>query len=465
MDKACDYDELVETELRALGVDRFVKTFEYSDQEWAEIELSAQPTLKGPLTEEVRQCLCRAGNVYLILHSTGEEFLKEHKLTFVANWENIGGLAAELFEQLSEANARSADQRKYRRLLKALAKLRDDAPILSAKSPPLSPREDYYREILGVWVDKLGGELQVSRGTVTHKLSGPLVRFFQAVTRPVLATEAPALETISRIVKRERERRNLKKERHKKHREQGPTQMAGFIKEPTPMPHAADYTDLGSFRTDPDTPLDRQVHDYVVERGRATGVQYFVAVAADGTVLAHGSGTPDSICIPEKLNDALDDPANKIVIHRNNPSSTGLNPVDIGYLALPGLEAICRHGNGGNVARGALTPEARAMLRGNSREEAFGRLYRIASGIGWFRLYEVLHPMICSGKISFDQATMVNGHFVGLTLRRAGILDYRFESAPARRKSACATSIIPRPGQMTSSTSSRLKPVPARSRN
>jgi hypothetical protein len=423
------FRESIESELSASGVDRFVKMYDYSDQEWDEIELSAQPARAGPLTEDVRQHLRRAGNVYLTLHSAGREFLKQQELTSVENWENIRGLAAELYELLDEPNVRNTDDRKYRRLQKSIANLRDEASIFSAKSPLLPPREDYYREILGIWVDKLGGELGVSRDTVTHKLGGPLVRFFQAVTCPVLATEAPALETISHIVSREKKRRR----ECRKNAGQVPARMAAYVEQPTRQ--AVGYSDLGPFRTDPNISFDRQVHDYVVERGRTTGVQHMIAADAEGTVIAHASGGRAGFIFPGKFGAALYDYANKITIHINDPSSTGLTECNVACLAFPGVEAICRHGNSDNFARGALTPKARAMLRRDTPEEACRRLGRIACGIG-FRLYEVLTSAVDSGKISAVQADRVHHHVVGLCLRDAGILDYRLEKVRARRRPA-----------------------------
>jgi hypothetical protein len=428
MGTTLDFRESIETELSASGVDRFVKTYDYSDKEWVEIALSVQPARTGPLTEDVRQHLRRASNVYLTLHSAGREFLRQQELTSVANWENIRGLAAELYELLGEPNVRSTDDRKYRRLQKSMAKLRDEASIFSSKSPLLPPREGYYREILGVWVDKLGGKLGVSRDTVTHKLGGPLVRFFQAVTCPVLATDAPALESISHIVSREKKRRR----ECRKNGGQAPAQMAAYIEEPTRQ--AIDYSDL-PFRTDPDISFDRQVHDYLVEWGRTTGVQHMVAVDADDTVIAHASGGRDGFIFPGEFVGALYDSARKIVIHISDPSNMGFREGNIAYLGFPGIEAICRHGNSGNFARGALTPKARAMLRRDTPEEACKRLGRIACGIG-FRLYEVLTGAVDSGKISAVQADRVHHHVVGLCLRDAGILDYRFESARASRRAA-----------------------------
>ena len=455
MGKKLDFAELVEVELSASGVDRFVKPFDYSDQEWAEIESSAQWVRTDPLTEDVRTRLRRAGEVYLTLHSTGREFLKQQELTSVVNWENIHGLAAALYEQLGEANARRTDDRRYRQLLKSLAKLRDDASVLSVKSPPLPPREDYYREILGVWVDKLGGELGVSRETFTHKLGGPLVKFFRAVTGPVLASEAPALETISDIVDREKERRKMRRKRTG----QAPAKIAEYIEEPAPSPDASGlYTDLGPFRADPDIPFDKQVHNYLVARGRATGVRHIVAIDADGSVLAHGFGTRWIIGIPKKLLDALNNAASKIAIHSDSACNPGLSAPDIALLACcPGLEAICRHGNGGNIWRGALTPKARAMLRGSTTEEASRRFLLIADGVK-SRLYDVLLAAIRSGKISLEEAKTIHPHVVGLTLLRAGILDYRWNALPGAKPRLDS---IPKPEQTTSSGSSTLKLPPA----
>jgi hypothetical protein len=441
MGKELDYQESLEIELSTSGVDRFVETFDYSGQEWAEIELSAQPAREGPLTEEERWCLRRAGTVYRLFRSADKGFLKQQELMFVTDRENIHLLANELHEALIEAHATNG---KYRQLLKLLAKLRDDMSILSTN--PLPPRENYYREIFGVWVDKLGGGLGVSRHSQNHKLGGPLVRFFQAVTRPVLAPEALAIESISKIVGRERKRRaNECRKKRRKRGGQAPAVIAGSVEEAPPWPDTSDYTDLGPFLTNPKISFDRQVHDYVVKRGRTTGLKHMVAFNADGTVLAHASGKRNRILLPGKLVAALNDPANKIVIHLNNPSNIGLSAVDIATLGMPGVEAIWRHGNWGNVARGALTPKGRAMLRRNTPKEAWGRLFRIANGIE-FRLYDVLQDAVRAGKILVDQAKTIDPHLVCLTLRRAGILDYRSERTSGRRT---PTSSIPRPRRTT----------------
>jgi hypothetical protein len=420
------YEESVEMELSASGVNRFVKAFDYTDQEWTEIELPVQSARLGPLTEEARQRLRLAAGLYLALHSTGRQFLRQQELSFAENWARIGKLAAELYEQL-DCSLRGFGDRQYRGLRKSLRKLQNNA-TLSAKSPLLSSREEYYREIFGVWIDTLGGRLGVSRDAGNHKLGGPLVRFFQAVTYPVLAAEAPAVESISGIVDREKERRKKRRKRG----ETAPGQVAGSEPASTSDREGyLTYTDLGPFRIDHNIPFERQVHDYCVERGRATGVQHFVAIDTGGTVLAHASGARYAITFPEKLTLALHDPNNKIVIHISNQSA-GLNTDDIGCLGFPGLEAIWRHSHGGSVARGALTPDGRAMLRGNTLEEARCRLLYIAYGVG-DSFYEVLEDAFRTGRISYEPANTVYSHLICLTLCRAGILDYRFESARGRQ--------------------------------
>jgi hypothetical protein len=279
MGKKLDHEQICEGELAAAGVDRFVPSFDYSDEEWTEIEQSAQLTCNEPLTDEVKQRLRQAGALYLTLSRAGSKFLKQQQLAFISSWQSIRRLASELREQLDKAQVPRVDGGKYGTLLKSLAKLTNDSSISPAKSLQ-SPRENYYSDVLGVWVDELGGSLRLSRGSSRHKLGGPLVRFFRAVTCPVLEADAPALETISDIVGRERNRRAATRgrERLKKNKEV-PLRAVEVLVPPPILPDIR-YTDLGQLRISPGIPIERQVHDYVVERGRATGLQHLVAIDA-----------------------------------------------------------------------------------------------------------------------------------------------------------------------------------------
>lgn len=247
MSKKLNHRQICEGELAAAGVDRFVPSFDYSDEEWTEIEQSARLTCNKQLTDEVRQRLRQAGALYLTLSRAGNKFLKQQQLASISSWQSIRRLAGELHEQLDKANVPRVDGSKYGTLLKSLAKLTNNSSISSAKSLQ-SPRENYYSDVLGVWLDELGGRLGLSRGSNTHKLGGPLVRFFRAVTCPVLKTDAPALETISDIVGRERDRRTATsgRERLKKNREVPLSAVEGPVRPPT-LPEIR-YTDLGQLQ-------------------------------------------------------------------------------------------------------------------------------------------------------------------------------------------------------------------------
>jgi hypothetical protein len=342
-------------------------------------------------------------------------------------------LTTDLHEELSKVKNISGN---YGQLLKQLTKLQVDTSILCAKRLLLSPREQYYRDVFAVWTDKLGGELRISRNADTHKLGGPLVRFFHSVTSPVLATETPAIESISAIVTREKERRD-KLQREQQRRGRGQTQVTLSSREPRIGDIAGNFcTVLHPLNIDPDICVDRQVHDYVVERRNATGFVHIVAVDADGTVVAHASGNSWMISLPAELVKLLCDPANNIIIHRSGSCYSsqmgGLKAGDIPCLGFPGLRAIVRHEDGRRAFRGALTSQAGAMLRRSTLEDARRKLGEITNDVD-DRLYVVLHHCFRAGSISAEEANMLYPHLLGLTLSQVGILDYRFEYVPKRR--------------------------------
>ena len=179
--------------------------FEYDLQDWSDIERSAQRAGVAPLTPDQRERLTLAANIYLS-QSAQREWIKNFVRHYDSNNKIINGLAAQLYDKLIEKDFHILIQEpEYDVLTAALVKLRDDtAQPLSEQLTKLSVRERYYRHILSVWI-KLGGELGFSRDG-NNRIRGPLVRFFQAVTNPVLGDCAPALETISDIIKREKDR-------------------------------------------------------------------------------------------------------------------------------------------------------------------------------------------------------------------------------------------------------------------
>jgi hypothetical protein len=59
--------------------------------------------------------------------------------------------------------------------------------------------------LLVLWIDNFSGHLKTSRNNGV--VGGPLVRFLQATTGPVMGSKAPRPEGIHEIVDRERKRR------------------------------------------------------------------------------------------------------------------------------------------------------------------------------------------------------------------------------------------------------------------
>jgi hypothetical protein len=67
-------------------------------------------------------------------------------------------------------------------------------------------KEWLYWRVLGIWTDCLDGKLMTS--TARRRAPyGPLVRFFDAIVRPLLGDQAPGPDAIRSIVKREKRQR------------------------------------------------------------------------------------------------------------------------------------------------------------------------------------------------------------------------------------------------------------------
>lgn len=67
----------------------------------------------------------------------------------------------------------------------------------------LDPQVVYFQRVLWLWTDVFGGKLQSSHNA-SGEVSGPLVRYFFAVTRPVMGDETPSVESLPNIIERQR---------------------------------------------------------------------------------------------------------------------------------------------------------------------------------------------------------------------------------------------------------------------
>jgi hypothetical protein len=94
------------------------------------------------------------------------------------------------------------DEREFSILLNLLDRfelhVRFAAEDLNDPSSPNHPRMKFYHVIFGLWVEA-GGALRRSRKS-DQEPTGPLVRFVQAITRPVMGNDAPKPETILDLI-------------------------------------------------------------------------------------------------------------------------------------------------------------------------------------------------------------------------------------------------------------------------
>lgn len=182
--------------------------FDYSEEQWTAIAREVAFVRSAPLTRSERlSVFVHAGRMYLSSVKIRQSFqarLQEK----TESWTAVRNLAGELQIALGRAMATNVYNEKYIvRMPTLLRKLRNDAELFGEPWILRSPKEEFYQNVLSMWVDHCGGQLKKSRDKTTQKPKGPLLRFFVAVTQPVMGVDAPKPETIFDIVDREKLRR------------------------------------------------------------------------------------------------------------------------------------------------------------------------------------------------------------------------------------------------------------------
>jgi hypothetical protein len=184
------------------------------------------------------------------------------------------------------------------------------------------------------------------------------------------------------------------------------------------------WNDLGKFERDPYKSFGEEAQDYVVRRGRETGLEFVLAIDKDGNILAHGHGDKNSAGVSADLAWALTDRTREVVVHHNHPRDLPLSTQDISQLGWPGMRAIWAHGHRGTVSRGELTDRARNVLVQKMDQAAVATLYEIAEAIRR-EVYPTLSRRAVLREISAMEAARTNFDIIGEVMRLAGILDYR----------------------------------------
>jgi hypothetical protein len=186
--------------------------FEYTEEEWAEIVRSLQhlqPSEKD--LGKARRQLRDAARRYRREKANAPGKKIREKISR-RDWARIVKLSEEAIHLLRKySDIESAPDPDggppadpWRAHKEALTKLWRVARSRLAESriddgfPRAAPRAWYQFYVLETWT-RLGGKLQFSRHPQKHKITGPLARYFAAVTQPVLGG---SLESLPDIVKR-----------------------------------------------------------------------------------------------------------------------------------------------------------------------------------------------------------------------------------------------------------------------
>jgi hypothetical protein len=193
------------------GCAEFV-AFEYTEVQWAEIVRSLQHL--QPNEEDLGKARRRLGDAarrYRLqkVNAAGD---KTRQRWFARDWARIVKLSDELMRLLHRRSNLEEEPPHpngeppadpWREHQEALMKLNFVARASLAASnddgfPKASWRAWYQFDVLETWT-RLGGKLQFSRHPQKHKITGPLARYFSAVTQPMLGG---SLESLPDIVKR-----------------------------------------------------------------------------------------------------------------------------------------------------------------------------------------------------------------------------------------------------------------------
>jgi hypothetical protein len=206
-------DEEVQAVQDFLGVSAQVSvdvlTFDYTDEQWADIErslLDLQPDQAA--LENARNELVQAARINLS-ELLDEALGRKNIEKWVAKeWARIEKLSDDLlrpltrvatFEGIAPGRQPAVEPYKDEQLavarLKAMAATRLAGPKIDDGFPKATRRQWFHFHVLHVWTE-LGGELRFSRHPTTGKIKGPLARYFVAATQPVCGGSLESLRDI-----------------------------------------------------------------------------------------------------------------------------------------------------------------------------------------------------------------------------------------------------------------------------
>jgi hypothetical protein len=193
-----------------VGAKQDAPPFDYSPAEWSNIEEPIR-AIGMSLPNDMRELLIGFARIYRL----------EIRLQTLAkakdrrDWQTIARVSERLHQavlakiQKGRKIARGYPLNLYNleKPLKGVLQIKRYAADLGNRSLPT--RITYHLLVLDLWVE-LGGKLQSTRHPKTGRPQGPLIRFFQAVTTPVMGASAYSLESLPAIIRRQKRARAAK---------------------------------------------------------------------------------------------------------------------------------------------------------------------------------------------------------------------------------------------------------------
>jgi hypothetical protein len=193
------------------GAKQDAPLFDYSPAEWSNIEEPIRAIGKS-LLNNVRELLVGYADLYRF------EMRLQTSAKDRRDWQTIARLSERLHQAVLAKIQRARKSLRGYRLksapynlkepLKGVLQIKKTAAAL-AGNRRLSTRITYQLLVLDLWVE-LGGKLQSTRHPKTGRPQGPLIRFFQAVTTPVMGASAYSLESLPAIIRRQKRARAAK---------------------------------------------------------------------------------------------------------------------------------------------------------------------------------------------------------------------------------------------------------------
>jgi hypothetical protein len=172
--------------------------FDYSEEEWSEIDKAARSARNRPLSKRIRKDLINFACDYFATRTSTRSRRRRAWEKAVRQVDRLqqtilvgqGGMRMDWLSTLSDIRCTAE--------IAAIA-LSEEDPVYFENNSKM----EYEFSVLSSW-ESLGGKLKISRNSGTGKIDGPLARFFRAVTVPVMRTLAPSPESLPDIVQRQK---------------------------------------------------------------------------------------------------------------------------------------------------------------------------------------------------------------------------------------------------------------------